>query len=218
MARTVRVALLLAAALAATAMAADPQPEACEEDKAAFLGLYAGMTTTMAPSPCFNATAEPEHVSHTILCSSQQCLSAFEAAHQMLQQLAPCEALPGFVYPVAEATLFSAAYEASKTECNQCIIKFEEFKRVNESWTAAGCPAKMGTADVCSEPCKSLAHDLFQRWTYMLPDGLCRQYSPGRHRAASRSASVLVGLALTRAPPRFLAIQPAQAAAAIWAA
>jgi len=213
MARTWSAALLLAMALAATALAANPQLEACEENKVAFLDLYTSMTATTASSACFNATVEPDHVGHTILCSSQQCLSTFEAAHQKLQLLAPCEGVPEFEYPAAEAKKFSAAYEASKTECNQCIIKFEEFKRVNDSWNAAGCPAKMGTAAICS--CESLAHDLYQRWTYMLPDGLCRQYNPGRQ---LRASLVLAEIVLTRARQHFLIIQPVQAAAVKWAA
>jgi hypothetical protein len=184
--------VVLAAMLVVAAAAAAPTLEECNSQKDAWVKQYVRLSTDLH---CFNASLPAETVGHSIVCGQQECLAGVDAAHMAAQALhTACTAVADYVDPPAAALLAAVAGEMH-TMCNQCVLAYEAYKRVNVSWHGAGCPSKLGTAAVCSADCLDLARDMVDRWTIMIPSGLCKQYNPGaqRVRATVLSVSASVG-------------------------
>lgn len=168
------LAVLLVALVAAATAA--PNLDACNDLKDKWLAQYNHLATDLH---CFNASLPAESIGHSIVCGQQDCLGGVDAAHMAAEALhTSCTAVADYVDP-PEAALLAAVAAEMHTMCNPCVLQYEAFRRVNASWYSAGCPAKLGTAAVCSPDCLELARDMLDHWTLMIPNGLCKQYNPG---------------------------------------
>ena len=214
--------LVVAAAAAVMARGAHAAPtlDECNAQKEAWVTKF--YTPLLAPTmACFNATADAAHIGHTVRCGYQPCIKAIQTANDQLALFhGPCAAVGGYEAPGTQV-VFLEVYNGMSTLCSACIIAFEQYRTVNQSWHDAGCEAKLGTAAACSDHCVALARDLRVRWNIMIGDGLCKAYNPGTYGCTGTQASPERSATCTHGRVRGRAVTVArliQAAVARWAA